>query len=302
MKPTSGAWDLVRCQGKNCTALWLEPMPDEAPPGVPPRGFAKIAFGLIARVQHAYLHMRYGYADPQARPGFGWVMAVAAHLSSRKQAEWDVSVMHLPTHASGRLLNVGCGSGKSIASIRDRGWEVSGCDFNEKAVARSRLLDVGIGGIEAQRYEPERFDVVTLSRVIEHVPDPRQTLREYWRILKNSGELVITTPNTALLAHRIFKGKWMHLDTPRHLHLIAGAPLLVLVRECGFAQARAFTTVWGADLQYYFSHMIARSGRNSMVVPPARRMILPSLFAFLESLALRFLPAAEEELVVIATK
>lgn len=94
----------------------------------------------------------------------------------------------------------------------------------------------------------------------------------------------------------------MHLDTPRHTHLFNRPLLTKLTRECGFDDVHGFSTIYGSDLQYYFSRMIAKTGHNSMVVPPAGRMIGPRLFSFVESLGLKFSPDAGENLVVIARK
>ena len=203
MKPTPGTWDLMRCRASGCGAIWLDPMPDEAvlrqaytdyythneaPTAAAGKGFGKIVSDLVSRSRHAYLRKRYGYASPLAKAGSGGLLAIAGNLSSRKRAEWDEAVMYLPAHASGRLLDVGCGSGRFLAFMRDRGWDVCGCDYDEGAVAmaRSRLLDVRVGGIETQQYEADYFDAVTLSHVIEHVPEPRLTIRECRRILKRT--------------------------------------------------------------------------------------------------------------------
>ena len=40
-----------------------------------------------------------------------------------------------------------------------------------------------------------QFDAVFAGEVIEHVTDVRQTLREWWRVLKPGGVAIITTPN-----------------------------------------------------------------------------------------------------------
>ena len=41
------------------------------------------------------------------------------------------------------------------------------------------------------------FDVICCSHVLEHVPDDRRAMREFWRVLKSQGWAVILVPITA---------------------------------------------------------------------------------------------------------
>lgn len=319
MRPTPGKWDLMRCRSGECGLIFLRPKPDasilkeayrdyythDARPEAWGGGRGEGKFRrFTGRAGLEYLGRRYGYPVKPVR-GPGRLLACAAGaLNARKRAEWDTSVMYLPAHSGGRLLDVGCGSGDFLVQMRDRGWEVHGCDPDESAVerARARVLDVDVGTGESLGHPDDHFDAVTLSHVIEHVLDPKGTLRQCGRVLKKGGVLVLTTPNTASLGHRAFGKCWMHLDVPRHVHLFNARSLGKLARECGFEKGRCFSSVYGADLQHYFSRMIAREGRNSMIVPPARRLVASRLFGFVESLCLRIDRSLGENLVLMAIK
>lgn len=59
---------------------------------------------------------------------------------------------------------------------------------------------------------------------LEHLPAPRQVLREAAQRLAPGGQLVVAVPNIGSLQAQIFGDRWLHLDLPRHLsHLNVGA-------------------------------------------------------------------------------
>lgn len=101
----------------------------------------------------------------------------------------------LQSHGS-QLLDVGCGVGYFLQAAQERGWTVAGVDLDKCAVdmACSRDLDVRWETAEEMSFESEQFDVVTLFNVIEHAPNPRDTLRSISRVLKSEGLLVLETP------------------------------------------------------------------------------------------------------------
>jgi SAM-dependent methyltransferase len=101
-------------------------------------------------------------------------------------------------------------------------------------VATKNGLDVALGSLEQQCYPSEHFDAVTLSHVIEHVPDPVGTLVECARLLKKGGKLVIATPNNASLGHRLFGRNWRGLEPPRHLHIFSPQSLRRTLGMAGF--------------------------------------------------------------------
>ena len=66
-------------------------------------------------------------------------------------------------------------------------------------------------------FENSFFDVIRLSHVIEHLPNPKATFREIHRILKPDGIIYLTVPNTRSLVFWLFRENWYALDAPRHV-------------------------------------------------------------------------------------
>ena len=99
----------------------------------------------------------------------------------------------------GKLLDVGCGYGFFLAAARTARWEVFGIDLSETAIEYARtkndLENVACTDFSAGLFDGDRFDVVNLTNVLEHVPSPTKTLNDCTEVLADSGVLLIRVPN-----------------------------------------------------------------------------------------------------------
>jgi SAM-dependent methyltransferase len=301
--------------------VWLDPMPAPSEIGAlydsyythEEAGEASLFANAVMRGIPA---ARMGYPEPPATDlverGLGRLLSWVGPL--REIAEH--AVMWLPVSRRGRLLDVGCGSGAFLARMRDFGWQIEGVEPDSAAreAARARLTAVRggepggevriAGDLDDPSIEPG-FDAITLSHVIEHVPDPVSSLRRCAELLAPGGLLVCVTPNSASLGARSFGASWLHWDPPRHLHLFDPATLERAVEEAGLLVQQVSTPGSTAHFVWQASTLIERRGR----LPGARvRGVSPALFA--ESLAFwafeyaltRLGRLVGEEVLVIAEK
>lgn len=138
----------------------------------------------------------------------------------------------------GRILDIGCGRGLMLSELKRRGWESVGTEQSPNlahAISQKTGLPVHSGPtLSACRFESGEFDVVTLWHVLEHMPDPVQTLREIHRIVKPGGFIVVEVPNLQSWQARLGAGVWFHLDTPRHLYHFSASQLQHTLAEQGF--------------------------------------------------------------------
>lgn len=121
---------------------------------------------------------------------------------NRYDLEKRVGVVYdrlLPEDVSGKLLlDAGCGTGWFSLRANQRGARVTSLDvgFNLlEQVARKCESRRVVGDITRLGFADGSFDVVVSSEVIEHVPQPREAVRELARVLKPGGVLALTTPN-----------------------------------------------------------------------------------------------------------
>ncbi len=134
------------------------------------------------------------------------------------------------------VLDVGCGRGVLLGALADRGFEVHGVELSEEAVRgadpRARIrIAASLAGAD---YPQDRFDLVVVWHVLEHLQDPTEALEEIHRILKPDGRLIVAVPNFSSLQARWTRGAWFHLDLPRHLYHFPLDGLRRLSEQTGF--------------------------------------------------------------------
>jgi SAM-dependent methyltransferase len=140
----------------------------------------------------------------------------------------------------GRVLDVGCGNGRFLASLKVRGWTVQGTDTSAPGceVSRSRGIPVHHGDLAGGGFPDGSFDVVTLWHVLEHVAEPLTELAEIRRILRPGGRLVVQVPDADSLTLRLCGDRWFPFDVPRHLQHFTAQSLRETLERAGFVTLR----------------------------------------------------------------
>lgn len=233
---TPGSWRMVRCVDSACAMLWLDPRP--------------LAADLIKAYADYHTHGRKRARDFSRL----WLSAVNSACkqlcrllelgSALGRQRRELRTMYIGSGAPGRLLEVGCGSGRFLNRMRKAGWAVDGIDFDPVAAARVEEkfgIPVAVGSLPELGYREGSYDVVAMSQVIEHVPDPVALLKECRRVLRPGGRLVLSTPNARSVAHGAYGRHWRGLEPPRHQQVFTPAALARCARDCGFDGARVFT-------------------------------------------------------------
>jgi 2-polyprenyl-3-methyl-5-hydroxy-6-metoxy-1,4-benzoquinol methylase len=97
----------------------------------------------------------------------------------------------------GRLLDVGCGCGFFLREALERGWEAEGIDPSRESIdyLRATLGNVGTRGTLDDCETGERFDVITMINVLDHLVDPWKDVAKAAARLKTGGLLYVRVPN-----------------------------------------------------------------------------------------------------------
>jgi ubiquinone/menaquinone biosynthesis C-methylase UbiE len=103
----------------------------------------------------------------------------------------------LPERGDGlRLLDVGCGSGHHMASLAEKGFEVSGVDGSEEMLEQARAnnpgADVRLADVESIPFGDASFHFVLCIEVLRYLPDSTRCIREMARVLKPGGVCLAT--------------------------------------------------------------------------------------------------------------
>lgn len=188
--------------------------------------------------------------------------------------------------APGRLLDVGCATGRFMQLAEAARWKTMGVELNDDtaALARDRGLDVLTGTLDELAAtlgaDDPGFDAVCMWDLIEHVPDPLALLRTARGLLAPGGRLWIATPNVdglfpqAALRVAATVGRWPHVEPPYHLCQFSEATLTDALRRAGFRSPAVLHR--NIPLQYTF-------GTPTTVIRDPLRLAYTALFAPLAS-------------------
>jgi len=161
---------------------------------------------------------------------------------------------------------------------------------------------VQLGSLEQQKFPAESFDAVTMSHVIEHVPEPIQTLSECARILRPGGRLFLWTPNHSSLGCRVFGKHWRGLEPPRHLHLFSPRSLKSLLNKAGLNDFSICTRNLPIILRHSMELWLKDSAKSRHPIVKAGAGVATAVLAVAESGTLLINSAAGELLEAHATK
>ncbi len=183
---------------------------------------------------------------PDAYHGVGAESAGAALEAwyRRRQHREAVRWLRRRRPRRGLLLDVGCGGGDLLCTLRDDGWEVRGIEPGPAGVAEACRRGLAVapgrfdvtapgGGAEDRL---ARYDAIVFSGVLEHLHDPLAALRRARGLLAPGGLVaVLHVPLFDSPEARAFGSRWLALDLPRHLTHFERATVPRLAAAAGLA-------------------------------------------------------------------
>jgi SAM-dependent methyltransferase len=166
---------------------------------------------------------------------------------------------------SGRLLDAGCNEGRGLKIYARNGFRVEGLELNPTAaeVAREGGFTVHVGDT-TDFTAPEAYDVVVLSNVLEHAPDPRKVLSNLRENLKPGGQLWISCPNSRSWLRRVFGRFWINWHVPFHISHFSAEALGRVLSDAGFQNVETCQitpALWVT--QSCIARLFAREGKKN---------------------------------------
>jgi 2-polyprenyl-3-methyl-5-hydroxy-6-metoxy-1,4-benzoquinol methylase len=145
---------------------------------------------------------------------------------------------------TGRLLDVGCGVGDLLNQARAIGWQTHGTEYTDGAVeiCRGNGHSMRQGPLDALHYDPESFDVIVYTEVVEHISNHREEFDRVRALLRPGGMLYVTTPNFDSLSRRVLGEHWNVIQYPEHLVYFTPRTLRTLMEGLGFTTIETQTT------------------------------------------------------------
>lgn len=210
---------LVKC--RKCTLVFVDPMPG------PPQ-LKDIYEGRYYNSENS-LEMGYdNYFDEEE--------------NIRKTALKRLKYMERHVR-KGRLLDVGCAFGFFMDTAKKRGWDVCGIDISRLACEHARKLGLKVieGNADIMDLPEDKYDLITLWDVVEHLTRPKEVLIKLRQRLGEEGLLVLTTPDIDSLPARLTDGNWLGFKSPKeHLWYFSKVTISRLLSEAGFKIERIF--------------------------------------------------------------
>jgi 2-polyprenyl-3-methyl-5-hydroxy-6-metoxy-1,4-benzoquinol methylase len=137
----------------------------------------------------------------------------------------------------GRLLELGCAYGFFLREAAPY-FDAAGIELAADAAAHCRRAGLTVlDGVadEANLARIGHVDVIVLFDVVEHLPQPRETLTLCRQHLNPGGIVVITTGDFASAAARLMGAHWRLMTPPQHLWFFTGESLRRMAAELGLA-------------------------------------------------------------------
>ena len=95
-----------------------------------------------------------------------------------------------------RILDAGCGRYLTFSKDLSDVAQVVGIDLEPTLETANQEFPFGVrGDLSRLPFPPESFDMVISRSVVEHLIDPCEVFREFYRVLRPGGKVVIITPN-----------------------------------------------------------------------------------------------------------
>lgn len=131
------------------------------------------------------------------------------------------------------ILDVGCGNGKYVLDLSEKGVDIKGIDYQEFDSWRQNPSLFTVADIMNLPFGDNSFDTVTLFEVLEHIKEPVKALKECYRVC--SQNLIITVPNCDITpGMRNSLVTYYHYTDETHVNFFVMDSLAKVIKESGF--------------------------------------------------------------------
>lgn len=177
----------------------------------------------------------------------------------------------------GKVLEIGSSTGLLLSLFKKRGWEVQGVDPSKEAAnhAIGRGIPTIVSYFEKVKFN-NKFDVIILNHVLEHVDSPQKFLKKTNLLLNKNGIIFIDVPHFGSFSGKRKKENWEYLLPEEHKWHFTKKSLELLLKKTRFklVYLETHSGIWGygnpfKELTQSFLSRKKRFFRNFVTAVPS---------------------------------
>ena len=151
-----------------------------------------------------------------------------------KKKEYESFKRIIGENIGGRLLDIGCASGEFV-ELSKESFDSEGVEINKRTAetGKKKGLKINIGTVYSINGK-QKYDVITMFQVIEHLTNPKITIKKVNDLLKSGGYLYIETPNMGGASFKFLRERHTHISNFGHVCLFNKNSLVKLIESSGF--------------------------------------------------------------------
>ena len=156
-------------------------------------------------------------------------------ISSRITSKKRINILRLKN--KGSVLDVGCAYGFFLSEM-PIGWNKYGIEISKFAANFAKKINpkakIKSNDITKNNFPGQKFDLITMWDVIEHLDKPKNVVSEAYKKLSRGGKIALTTGDVDSIIARIQKSGWHLYNPPQHLSYFSGKTIKKLLKSVGF--------------------------------------------------------------------
>ncbi len=157
-----------------------------------------------------------------------------------KEMMREIFLKHLDSFAKlvpgRRIFDIGSATGYFLDLAKTKGWQTYGIDISEYAskLAHDKGHQAWAGKDLESVETDDKFDLVTMWDVLEHLPDPLTYLKKLRSMMSEDSVLAVNTIDRGSLWAKILGKRWQLIVPPEHLMYYTYKNLEDLFTQAGF--------------------------------------------------------------------
>lgn len=116
----------------------------------------------------------------------------------RKFNRFNRIINEIDQYSPKKILDVGCGTGGYCIFLKKKGYNIKGIDIDSKKLSEGLHFDsfcnISYGSATKIPFKNEKFDLVLITEVMEHIKEHDKAIQEARRVLNKNGVIIITVP------------------------------------------------------------------------------------------------------------